>query len=448
MYSPEIEILLKRKGVSVGGRVRVTKGRQAYEGILMPRIGLGDAGSIVIKLENGYNVSVRYAKGVELRKLAGGARIRHKPAEVAETKDASKPTVSVLGCGGTIASRVDYTTGAVFPAFSLGDMLASFPELREVANIRGRKLFDLFSEDMTPAHWQAIAAEVAKEVKAKSDGVILMHGTDTMHYTAAALSFMLHNPPVPVVLVGSQRSSDRGSSDNAMNLVCGAVAATSDVAEVGVCMHGTTNDDYCLLHQGTKVRKLHTSRRDAFRSVNVKPFAKIWYENRNIEILRSDYRKRGHGGKFGLDTEVDPRVGLVYAHPGIDPKYVEGLAKFFDGVVVAATGLGHVSTNPKNDPMARSIVPALRSLVESGVPVVLVPQTIYGRINLNVYEAGRILEAAGVIGNGCDWTPEAALVKLMWVLGHTKDMKKVRELMLTNVAGELTERTETDTFLI
>ncbi|MCX6821035.1 MAG: Glu-tRNA(Gln) amidotransferase subunit GatD [Candidatus Aenigmarchaeota archaeon] len=447
MYSPEIEALLKKKGVEAGGRVRVTAGKAEYEGILMPRVVAGDAQSIVLKLENGYNLSVRYGKGFEMKKLAGGARIKHKAADVAPAKDASKPTVTVLGCGGTIASRVDYTTGAVFPAFSPGDMLASFPELKEVANIRGRKLFDLFSDDMTPAHWQAIAAEVAKEIKAKADGIILMHGTDTMHYTAAAMSFMLPNLPVPVVMVGSQRSSDRGSSDNAMNLTCGAVAAVSDVAEVGVCMHGTTNDDYCLLHQGTKVRKLHTSRRDAFRSINVRPFAKIWYEDRRMEVLRDDYKRRGHAGRFALDDKMNPRVGFVYNHPGMDPAYVASLANHFDGIVVAATGLGHVSTNPKGDPLARSIVPALKALVDSGMPVVFVPQTIYGRINLNVYEAGRILEAAGVIGNGCDWTPEAALVKLMWVLGHTKDPKKVRELMLTNVAGELTERTGTETFM-
>lgn len=447
MYSPEIEALLKKKGIQAGGRVRVTAGKAEHEGILMPRAGAGDSGSLVVKLDNGYNLSVRYGRGLEIKKLEGGAKIRHKPSEVAESKDASKPTVSVLGCGGTIASRVDYATGAVFPAFSPGDMLASFPELREVANIRGRKLFDLFSDDMAPAHWQAIAAEVTKEVKAKADGIILMHGTDTMHYTAAALSFMLQNPPVPIVMVGSQRSSDRGSSDNAMNLVCGAVAATSDIAEIGVCMHGTTNDDYCLLHQGTKLRKLHTSRRDAFRSINVKPFAKIWYENRKLEVLRDDFRKRGHAGKFVMDDKINPRVGFVYNHPGMDPAYIESLANHFDGIVVAATGLGHVSTNPKNDPLARSIVPALKALIDSGIPVVFAPQTIYGRINLNVYEAGRILEGIGVIGNGCDWTPEAALVKLMFVLGHTKDPKKVRELMLQNVAGELTERTGTETFM-
>jgi glutamyl-tRNA(Gln) amidotransferase subunit D len=448
MYAPEVEDIFKKKGIEPGNRIRVKSGEREYEGILMPRIRLGDTSSIIVKLDNGYNVAVKFGKDLSITKAAGGHQIKFKAAKASVGSDPTKPTISILGCGGTIASRVDYSTGAVFPAFSPDDMVASFPELREVANVKGRKLFDLFSDDMTPSHWQIIAQEVAKEIKAKSHGVILMHGTDTMHYTAAALSFMLKNPTVPVVMVGSQRSSDRGSSDNDMNLMCATeIAGKSDIAEVGVCMHGTTNDDYCLFHQGTKVRKLHTSRRDAFRSINVKPFAKVWYADRKIEILRDDYKKR-NAGKFELDDKMNPRVGFVYNVPGLEPKYVESLAEHFDGIVVAATGLGHVSTNPKGDAIAKSIVPALKGLINSGIPVVFVPQTIYGRINLNVYEAGRILEEAGVIGNGCDWTPEAAFVKLMWVLGHTKDPRKVREMMLQNVAGEITERNEADTFLI
>jgi glutamyl-tRNA(Gln) amidotransferase subunit D len=450
LYSPEIEEVLKRKGIEPGTRIKLRQGEREYEGILMPRIRLGDTGSIVIKLDNGYNIAVRFdGKKTDISKAAGGgARIAYKPSKLSGDKDPAKPTISILGCGGTIASRVDYSTGAVFPAFSPDDMLASFPDLREIANVKGRKLFDLFSDDMQPAHWQMIAREVASEIKDKSHGIILMHGTDTMTYTAAALSFMLQTPGVPVVLVGSQRSSDRGSSDNDMNLVCGAqLAARSDIAEVGVCMHATTNDDYCYFHQGTKLRKMHTSRRDAFRSINKRPFAKVWYADKRLETLRDDYKKR-HEGKFVLDERINPRVGFVYNTPGTDPNFIESLSKFYDGIVVAATGLGHVSTNPKGDAIARSIVPALKGLIDSGIPVVFAPQTIYGRINLNVYEAGRILEEAGVIGNGCDWTPEAAFVKLMWVLGHTKDPRKVREMMLQNVAGEITERNEADTFLM
>jgi len=293
LYSPEIESLLKSKKISVGDGVRVTRGKLVYEGLLMPRIALGDPATVVVKLGSGYNMGIRFEKGTQLKLLQKGKPIRFKPVKFAQRLDKSKPTVSIFGCGGTIASRIEYTTGADFPAFSPGDLLLSFPEMGEMANIRGRKLFDLFSEDMTVNHWQIIAREVESEVKKRSDGIVLMHGTDTMHYTSAALSFMLQNLPVPVVLVGAQRSSDRGSSDNAMNLICSVLAAAkSDVAQVGLCMHGTMSDDFCFLHQGTKVRKLHTSRRDAFQSVNVLPYAKIWYQERRIEYLRNDFQKR------------------------------------------------------------------------------------------------------------------------------------------------------------
>ena len=448
MYPKEIEKLLKSKRIGVGSRVKVTKGKQSYEGLLMPRIGLGDRDNIVIKLDNGYNIGIKYERGLNIEKLKGGKRLKFKSAKAYVRKDPDKPTVSILGCGGTIGSRIEYKTGAVFPAFSPDDLLVSFPQLKEIANVRGRKLFDLFSEDMSPAHWQVVAREVASEIKKKAGGVVLMHGTDTMHFTAAALSFMVQTPTVPVVLVGAQRSSDRGSSDNEMNLVCSTtLAAKSDMAEVGICMHASMADDYCFFHQGTKVRKMHTSRRDTFRSINVVPFARVWYEKLKIELLRKDYKQRGVG-KLVLDDKINPRVGLFYSYPGIDPAIFEGLMDFYDGIVIAGTGLGHVPTNPSNDRLSKSIVPALRTLIESGIPVVIAPQTIYGRLNLNVYEAGRLLNEIGVIGNGCDWTPEAALVKLMWVLGHTKKMDKVREMMLTNMAGEISGRTEPEAFLL
>ena len=448
MYPKEIEKLFKSKGIKVGSRIRITRGKQSYEGLLMPRITLGERGNIVLKLDNGYNIGIKYDRTVRVRKMKGGRRLSFKSAKIRAVKNPKKPTVCVFGCGGTIGSRIEYKTGAVFPAFSPDDLLASFPQLKEVSNIKGRKLFDLFSEDMSPAHWQTIAGEAVKEIKKKSDGIVLMHGTDTMHFTAAALSFMVQNPTVPVVIVGAQRSSDRGSSDNEMNLVCSTLlAARSDIAEVGVCMHANMADDYCFFHQGTKVRKMHTSRRDTFRSINAVPWARVWYEKNKIESLRDDYKRRGEG-RVKLDDKINPRVGLFYSYPGIDPAIFEGLMDFYDGVVVAGTGLGHVPTNPSNDPTSKSVVPALRTLIESGIPVVIAPQTIYGRLNLNVYEAGRLMNEIGVIGNGCDWTPETAVVKLMWVLGHTKKMEKVREMMMKNVAGEVSARTEPEAFLL
>lgn len=439
MYSQEIETLLKSKKVKIGDRIRIIIKKTMYEGILMPRVELGDPSSLVLKLDNGYNIGVKFEKGVAVRLVKKGRPIIFKPSAVRVTKDTAKPTVSILGCGGTIASRIEYKTGAVFPTFSPGDLLLSFPELKDIANIQGKKLFDLLSEDMTPEHWKTIAGEVAKEIKAKSDGVVLMHGTDTMHYTSAALSFMLQNLPVPVVLVGAQRSSDRGSSDNAMNLICAVLtAAKSDIAEVSVCMHGSMSDDFCYVHRGTKVRKLHTSRRDAFRSVNSPPFAKVWYQERKIDYLIDDYNKRGKE-RVRVDDKLNPNVVLIQIYPVIKPEFIESL-KSFDGVVLAGTGLGHVPTNPFGDKFTKSLIPSLKSLIDSGIPVVIAPQTVFGRLNMNVYTAGRMLNEIGIIGNNCDWLPETCLVKLMWTLGRTKDMKKVREMMLTNVAGEISKR--------
>ncbi|MEM5766458.1 MAG: Glu-tRNA(Gln) amidotransferase subunit GatD [Candidatus Aenigmatarchaeota archaeon] len=440
MYSQEILSLLESKRISIGDRVRVTKCTTSYEGLLMPRIALGDPNVLVIKLDNGYNIGIKFEKGVQLKLLKKGIPIKFKPAKFKPKIDKIKPKVSILGCGGTIASRVEYTTGAVFPAFSPADLMLAFPEIREISNIKARKLFDLFSEDMSPSHWQIIAREVEKEIKTGCDGIVLMHGTDTLHYTSAALSFMLQNLPVPVVLVGAQRSSDRGSSDNAMNLLCSVLAASkSEIAEVLVCMHASMNDDFCFLHQGTKVRKLHTSRRDAFQSVNVLPFAKVWYQERKIEYLRNDFNRR-EKRNLKVDDKINPNVCLIQVYPNIKPEFVESLSKYFEGVVLAGTGLGHVPTNPNNDKLAKSLLPAIKSLISSGIPVVIAPQTIFGRLNLNVYSAGRLLDEAGVIGNGCDWLPETAFVKLAWVLGHTKEMKKVKEMMLTNYAGEISKR--------
>ena len=445
MYSPEIESLLKSKNIKIGDRIRIAKKDSVHEGLLMPRIELGDPSSVVIKLDNGYNIGIKFEKGLNIKLVERGKPIRFLPAKIVAKKDEEKPTVSILGCGGTIASRIEYRTGAVFPAFSPADLILSFPEIKNIANIRGRKLFDLWSEDFTSEHWKIIAHEVEKEIKAKADGIVLMHGTDTLHYTSAALSFMLQNLPVPVVLVGAQRSSDRGSSDNAANLICSTVTAASDISEVTVCMHGSSSDDFCFVHQGTKVRKLHTSARDAFRSMNVLPYAKINYPSKVIEYLRTDYKKR-ENRSLKIDDKINENIGLIYAYPGIKPENVESMARMYDGIVIAATGLGHVSTNPSNDKFARSLIPALKDLINSGVPVVFAPQAINGRLNLNVYSAGRMLNEIGVIGHGCDWTPETALVKLMFVTGHVKEMDKIREMMLTNIAGEIGKRTEVESF--
>ncbi|MEM2974343.1 MAG: Glu-tRNA(Gln) amidotransferase subunit GatD [Candidatus Micrarchaeia archaeon] len=437
MYSDKVQKKLAAAGASIGDTISITVEGKSYEGILMPRTEMGDINCIILKLKNGYNVGILSDR---VEKIAVIEKMTKKIEEpkVIGVKKSAKDKIVILGCGGTIASKIEYKTGGVFPAITPEELIASFPDLAN-KKFKSRILFNLFSEDFNPQIWQEIAEETAKEIKDGAKGVILMHGTDTMHYTSAALSFMLRTP-VPIILVGAQRSSDRGSSDNLSNMMSAVELAESDIAEIGICMHGTSNDDFCYFHPGTKVRKMHTSRRDAFQTINRKPIAKVFWEEKKIEIL-GPYTTRGKQ-KLEIDTKLNPNVVLIYTYPGIQPEFIEKIVGMFDGIVIASTGLGQVSANLSNHPKVKALVPTIKSAIERGIPIVIAPQTIYGRINLNVYAPGRMLDEAGVIGNYCDWTPETALVKLMWVLGHTRDMKKIKSMMLTNYAGEISERSE------
>jgi len=435
MYSDKIQSILKKKKIDVGDEVEIDSSKGKFSGLLMPRTA-GAPDILVLKLQNGYNIGID-SKGTGVRLLKKGETKKHPPIS-----HPSRGEIAILGCGGTIASRVEYKTGAVFPAISADELRAAFPELDTVSTIHSRELFELFSDDMAILHWKKLAEEVGAEIKDRAKGVVVMHGTDTLSYTSAALSFMLQHLPVPVVIVGSQRSSDRPSSDNRINLMNAVFAAKQDFAQVGVCMHAGTSDDVCHLHPGTKVRKMHSSRRDAFKSINSKPLAILDYRANRFEQLL-EIRKRGDGGSLKLNTKMSDNVAMVYVHPGIRPELISKLDSY-DGIVLIATGLGHIPTNPFNDKLAKPILPAVRQLIASGIPIVVAPQTIYGRLDLNVYTNGRLLKEAGAIGDGADWTPECAYVKLCHVLGQTKDMKKVKEMMEKNIAGEISERSPLD----
>ncbi len=432
MYSSALESEFKKKGLSIGDRVRLKQGTRVYEGLLMPRA--SKSSTIVIKLDNGYNIGITTS---EFELVKKGAK-KHQEIPCHDLKG----EISILGCGGTISSKVEYTTGAVYPAISPCELKKAFPEIEKIATIRAKQIFALLSEDMNSRHWQIAAESIQNEIKDGAKGVVLMHGTDTMTYTSAAISFMLQNLPVPIVFVGAQRSSDRPSSENEMNLLNAVYAAKSELAEVAVCMHATSNDDFCYLHRGVRARKMHTSARAAFQTINGSPLASVDYKSKTLKQL-SPFRKRTDNGsnKLEVDTKINENVALVYVHPNIKPKLISSLSDY-DGVVLVGTGLGHVPTNPFGDENAKPILKELEQLVKSGISVVMSPQTICGRLNFNIYTAGRLLGDIGVIGNGADWTPETAFVKLSWVLGHEKNQKKVAEEMMANMVGELSERSE------
>ena len=448
-YSKQIQKSLKK--IKIGDRISITKNKKTYEGLLMPRTELGDLNCIVLKLDSGYNIGIRHEKGVKVEKskkaepkeIKEELKFEMEKEKLKELKfDTKKPKVALIMTGGTIISRVDYRTGGVYALEKPEELLTNVPELKNIVFIEDIKIpFKKMSEDLDYKDWQTLAELTARELN-KNEGVIITHGTDTLHYTSAALSFMLKNLYRPVVLTGSQRSSDRGSSDAFMNLICSAYAAISNIAEVGTCMHGSTDDQYCHFIRGTKVRKLHTTRRDAFRSINEMPLAKIWLDGK-IDVLNNNYKKRSDE-RVVADTKFEPKVALLKAYPGSEPEILEFLAKKgYKGFVIEGTGMGHVPTSAE-----KSWIPAIKKLIKDGIPVVIAPQTIYGRINPDVYTNLRILyhEAKAIPAE--DMLPEAAYVKLGWILGHTKDLEEIRKMMLTNMAGEITERSEIETFLV
>ncbi|ODS43099.1 MAG: glutamyl-tRNA(Gln) amidotransferase subunit D [Candidatus Altiarchaeales archaeon IMC4] len=389
----------------------------------MERPELADDRHIVLKLESGYNVGIKKdaIKGINVI-----GRPKTEKFEIArQNSEKNLPKVSILATGGTIASRVDYITGGVKSAFSADELISAVPELGAIADVSGRQIFNKFSENINPDDWVAIANAVHEEIKKGAGGIVVTHGTDTMGYTAAALSFMLKTP-VPVVLTGAQRSSDRGSSDAALNLISAVnVAANADLAEVCVVMHAEASDSYCMIHRGTRVRKMHTSGRSAFRSVNCLPIGKI--EGGKIEYFT---KTKPRGGELVLDAKMQHKVALIKYYPGMAPETIINLVDTgCRGLVIEGTGLGHVSED---------LFGAVK-YAAGKIPIAMASQTIHGAVNMNVYSTGRELLKMGVMPLG-DMLAETAYVKMMWVLGHTADAKKAMEMMLTNYAWELGER--------
>jgi glutamyl-tRNA(Gln) amidotransferase subunit D len=352
--------------------------------------------------------------------------------------DPKKPMVKLLGTGGTIASRLDYRTGAVIPAFSPGELYGSVPELADICNLETQKLYGVFSENMGPEQWRGTAEAIGREIEKGAAGIVIGHGTDTMHHTAAILSFMVQGSPVPIVMVGSQRSSDRPSSDAALNLIHATrTAAESEIAEVMVCMFGPTSDQYGLLHRGTRVRKMHSSYRSTFRTIGDIPIATV--DREKFVHLREDFKRRRDDRNVTINTAFDERVSIVYYYPNMKPDIIESLIdNDYKGIIIAGTGLGHVN---------KPLYPSLKRAFDKGIHVYMTVQTLWGYVQMYVYDTGRDMMDLGVIP-ASNMLPEVAYVKLGWALGQSHDREEVKKIMLTPVAGEITEREPHNGYLI
>jgi len=406
-----------------GDYVELKTKDSSYRGLVMPRPDLADKDHVILKLDNGYNVGIRVKDIKSSKKAAKPAT--PKPPKTKIKINKNLPQVSIVSTGGTIASKIDYETGGVVALSSAEDLITAVPELNEFIQLKTVQAMNDMSENFNPSIWGQIAEAVAKELKV-SEGVVVTHGTDTMHYSTAALSFMLPDLGKPVVFTGSQRSSDRGSSDSFLNLLCSAQVARSDIAEVSLVMHGSPSDNFCNINRGTRVRKMHTSRRDAFRSINEKPIGQVWP---NGEIKAEGYRKRS-GGAPKPDTRFEEKVALIKDFPGFDTSILDFLIdNDYKGIVIEATGLGHVPVRGK------SWLESLKRAIEQDITIVITSQCLYGRVHPFVYSNLRKVSSLGAI-YAEDMLPEVAYVKLGCILGRKLDPK---EEMTKNWAGEVSK---------
>ena len=436
-YKGQALSILKNFKIRVWSDAEISTTRGNFKGIILPRSENDDDLHIVLKLATGYNVGIDVNTITEMKEI-GYKEAHYKIPEKEFPYTEGKPNIKLFGTGGTIASRLDYRTGAVIPAFSPGELYGAVPELADICNLQTEKLFAVFSENMGPDQYKKLAIAIGKEIEKGIDGIVIGHGTDTLHHTAAALSFMIQNSPVPIVLVGSQRSSDRPSSDAALNLIhATTTAATSDIAEVLVCMFGPTSDEYGLLHRGTRVRKMHSSYRSTFRTIGDVPLATVTRDG--VVPIKHNYNHRRKDKNVTILPYFEEKVALIYYYPNMQPDMIYSLIdNGYKGIIIAGTGLGHVN---------KPLYPAIKKCKEKGIPVYMTVQTLWGYVHMFVYDTGRDLMSYGIIPAE-NMLPEVAYIKLGWALGQTDDIEKVKELMLTPISGEITKREPYNGYLI
>jgi len=416
------EKFISDNGAGVHDRVRIETESMVYEGLILPKHNFSEENIIILKLDNGYNIGVS-TEGAKLSILSKAKAI--EPMVETKKKKKNLQNITILGTGGTIASFVDYKTGAVSPAITAEQLVNSVKALDEIANINAEPLFSLASEDMKPKHWEDMAVKV-KEIHDKSNhGIVIGHGTDTMAYSAAALAFQLPEISNPVVFTGAQRSPDRPSSDAHLNLVGAAKTAMSDLGEICIAMHETTDDKNVAIWRGNRTRKTHSSMRNAFSSPNEGPIGIV---NDKIEWKR---KYKSTSEKTTIKAGFDDNIGMVWSHPGLSVEDWENIVNGKNGVVIAGTGLGHI-----NSELLDVIGKATKD-----IPIAMSSQCLSGSTNLNVYRNGRQLLENGVVET-YDMLPETALVKMMWLSKHHPD--KINEMMGKNLVGEISNSRKLD----
>ena len=402
------------------------------EGILVPSF---NEQVVLLKLDNGYNIGFDKKEILSITVLE-----KATPLPLSSIKETKKnlPTIAILHTGGTIASKVDYRTGGVATEYGPQELLNLFPELGEIAHIESELVASMWSDDLRFAHFGLIAKAIEKQVKKGVKGIIIGMGTDNLAVGAAAVAFIVEQTPVPIIFVGAQRSSDRGSSDAGMNLISAATFITkSDFTGVAICMHESSSDQYCAILPACKTYKLHSSRRDAFRTVNAEPLARVHYGSRTVTMNIKEYPKSGQS--LLQKPKMEEKVGLLKIHINMFPEQFS-FFKGYKGLVIEGTGMGHTPGQAPNPECAihKKIYPAIKQVIDSGCVVVMTTQCLFGGVNMDVYDKGRDLLNLGIIP-GKDMLANTALVKLSWLLGNYKK-EDAKKLIAKNLRGEINER--------
>ena len=422
-YSGESLQWLKKNNAKVGDSIKITADGLTNSGIIMPRHESGDDKHLVLKLGSGYNVSIKVDE-IEKRENLSSPEVKPESPDTRED-DPKLPKIKILATGGTIASRVDYRTGGVTPRLSADDIYEAVPELEKIANIDAEVLFSEYSENLQPDHWTKIAEKLASLANSDYKGILIAHGTDTMHYTSSFLSFALAGFPIPVALVGSQRSSDRASSDAAINLIAATkFLVESNTRGIFLVMHHNDNDQTVACHVGTRVRKNHTSKRGAFETMGGDP---AFIVTPTLEIQKNIQDDFFKDAKYNPRMKIDTKVSLVKYHPGYDPKLIENLIQTgCKAIIFEGTGLGHVG---------RTMYDVVKKAKENDLFLGMTSQCIDGSVRMTVYESGRDLLELGITPLE-NMTPETSLVKAMWASGNSKNADEMKLLMLENIASE------------
>ena len=405
--------------VVFGSAIKFSYSGMEYEGIFIHC----DNDMVTVKLSNGYNLALQKDQVKLVKIIRKGSENGESAAQQKSAKNrvgsVGKKHVSLLATGGTIASKVDYKTGAVSPSEDIGFISDRVKDVE----VSSETIDNILSENITPEKWIYMAGKIRDSLN-RSDGCVVFHGTDTMSYSASAISFIFSDQTGPIVFVGSQRSSDRPSSDAFMNAEGAIHMATTDFGEVGIAMHGNLSDESISMHRAVRSRKMHTSRRDAFRSIGE---SEVGTYSQGSVRLTLPYRRTGV--KNDIKPKLDPSVSMIYFYPSLSVEDFEGMIAKKKAVIIMGTGLGHVS---------HSLIPSITRATKEGTKILMTSQCLYGSVNLNVYSTGRDLVRAGIIPLR-NMLPEVALVKAMYVLGNYAE-EQFEEMMKENLRGEIIER--------